>query len=267
MRGSLSRETFGGLCEMWHAGTVPLTNEIKLGSGISKVDATVRRPAGTWTGRVQMLMADLRLAGLGFVPEPFGTDESNREIVEFIEGDVPHYPMPEWVWTDELLVEVARATRRLHDVSRAFDLSAGGWRREAIEPREAMSHGDLAPYNTVCQKGRFVALIDWDYAIPAPIGWDLADLAYRWVSLTSPDNPDGRKSDVAEQLRRLALMCGAYGDVDLDYVVTWVTRRLDDAVTFAHDRAAAGEQHFIDAINDGHTEIYRRDAEWVRANF
>jgi hypothetical protein len=246
---------------------VPSNNEVQLGPGISKVGATVRRRSGPWTTRVQMLMADLRTAGLDFVPEPLGTDQSNREVVEFIEGDVPQYPMPDWVWSDDLLVEVATATRRLHDVSRAFDLSAGGWRREAIEPREVVSHGDLAPYNTACRHGRFVALIDWDYAIPAPIGWDLADLAYRWVSLTAPDNSDGRRSDVSEQQRRLSLLCDAYGDVELDYVVSWVVRRLDDAVSFARDRAAAGEQHFIDAINDGHTEIYRRDADWVRANF
>ncbi len=255
------------MSEIWHAVPVPDFDESQLGPGIRRVEETVRRPSGPWTHRVQSFMSQLRASGLDFVPEPFGIDESGREVIEFIDGDSPSYPMPDWVWTDELLVEVAKATRRLHDVSAGFDLSRDGWRRTAIEPRKVISHGDLAPYNVVCREGRFVALIDWDYAIPAPIGWDLADLAYRWVSLTAPENLDGRASTRAEQWRRLELLCKAYGDVEPGYVTSWVARRLDDAVTFAYDRAAEGDQHFVNAIADGHTEIYRRDAEWVRANF
>lgn len=62
-------------------------------------------------------MPGLRAAGVPGVPEHLGLDEQGREVVEFVVGDVPIYPMPSWVWTDELLGEIGRAVRLVHDAT------------------------------------------------------------------------------------------------------------------------------------------------------
>ncbi len=228
---------------------------------------TVRRPSGPWTGQVQQAMRDLRAAGLTFVPEPLGLDNQGREVVEFIDGDVGVYPMPAWVWTDALLAQVARALRQLHDTSTSMSMPRSGWRREPVEPVEVLCHGDVAPYNTVCRDGQLVSFIDWDYAQPAPRGWDLGYAAYRWVSLTRPGHPDGCPLDLEEQRRRLELFCAQYGDVQSHEVIAWAVVRLEDLVQHSRARAADGEPAFVATVAAGHADLYEADAKWLRATY
>lgn len=212
-------------------------------------------------------MTTLRDAGLEFVPRPQGLDDLGREVVEFVEGDVGTYPMPEWVWSDELLVEVGRTIRRLHDATRPLPKVPAGWRRTPVSPVDVICHGDVAPYNVVCREGRLVAVIDWDFAVPAPAGWDLGYAAYRWVSLTGPDHPDGRTADVDEQQRRLRLLCDAYGGVEPADVVAWAVTRLDDLVDYSLSQAALGDANFAGTVEAGHVDLYRRDAQWIRRTY
>ncbi|MFN8147038.1 MAG: aminoglycoside phosphotransferase family protein [Candidatus Nanopelagicales bacterium] len=234
---------------------------------VRRVGSTVRRPAGPWTPQVQALMRELRARGLAFVPEPYGLDDVGRESVEFIDGDVGVYPMPEWVWSDHLLVEVGQVLRRLHDATRDLAKPVAGWQRDAVQPADVVCHSDLAPYNVVCRDGHLVAVIDWDFAVPAPAGWDLGYAAYRWISLTAPENRDGRVADLAEQLRRLEVLAEAYGDVEPDELVRWAVVRLDDLVALIETQAAAGDERFVAAVAGGHPELYRRDARWIRDSY
>jgi len=214
---------------------------------VVRLGDTVRRTAGPWTPNVQALMRALRAAGASAVPEPRGLDAEGREVVEYVAGDCPIYPVPEWGWTDEALRQVARALRAVHDASPTMPRT--GWRRAAIEPVEVICHGDVAPYNTVWRDARLVAFIDWDFAVPAPRGWDLGYAAYRFASLTDPANADGRPGDRTEQRRRLEVFCEAYGGADPGDVTRWAIVRLDDLVA-----------------NDGpHRAVYERDAAWLRA--
>lgn len=235
--------------------------------GVVQQGGTVRRPAGPWTPAVQGLMAALRSRGLEFVPAPMGVDDRGREVIEFVEGAVGMYPMPAWVWSDELLVDVARALRALHDTSEALGLPASRWRRHPIDPPEVICHGDVAPYNTVCRGGRFVAFIDWDFAVPAPRGWDLGYAAYRWITLTNEGHPDGYTGTRADKERRLQLFCAEYGNVDPDDVLGWAVRRLEDLVTYSKERAAAGDPAFQRTIELGHVALYERDAAWLRETY
>jgi hypothetical protein len=212
-------------------------------------------------------MKGLRDKGITVVPQPFGLDEQGREVVEFIHGDVGVYPMPEWVWSDQLLVDVGRAMRAIHDGSVGLGLPLAGWRREPVEPAEVVCHADIAPYNAVCRDGRLVALIDWDYAVPAPRGWDLGYAAYRWISLTPPRPEDGRTADLPEQRRRLRLLCDAYGDVDPDEVLRWAIARLDDLIAYTRSQVAAGDENFIRTTAEGHLALYESDVDWLRRHW
>jgi hypothetical protein len=72
---------------------------------------------------------------------------------------VPVCPTPPELWSEEVLEEVARLLRRLHDATVGVEVPDGGWREGAAAPEggEVICHNDLARYNTVFQAGRPVA--------------------------------------------------------------------------------------------------------------
>lgn len=209
----------------------------------------VHRTAGPWTPTVHAYLAHLRARGAEGVPEPFGFDEHGREVLEFLEGAVPAYPLPDLVWSDAFLEDAARLLRRLHDASAGFPRAGAVWQQPAREPDEVVSINDFAPYNLVVRNGRIAGVIDLDQASPGPRVRDLAHLAYRLVPLTAPDNGDGRTSTTRERGRRLRLLADAYGDMAPAAVLVAAVPLLDDVAEHAE---AAGRPD--------HAALYRADA-------
>src|SRR5690242_5629505 len=114
--------------------------------------------------------------GFDGAPRLLGTD-GGREILTFVEGDVPVDPqwtpgrgsrLPSYARSDASLVAAARLLRRLHEAARGFQPVDTGYRYHPHPPRagEIVSHGDLGPWNTVYRGGVPVAFIDWDCAGP-----------------------------------------------------------------------------------------------------
>lgn len=232
---------------------------------VVRVGDSVRRVAGPWTPRVAALLAGLGAAGVPGVPEHRGLDEQGREVVEFVPGDVPVYPMPPWLWDDQVLADVGAFARRIHDASAGLGLPLTGWRRPAVPPAEVICHGDLAPYNCVFVQRRLVALIDWDHAVPGPRLRDLGSAAYRFVSLTPLGHPDGLDLSAAEQWRRVGVLCRAYGEVSARDVVTWAALHLEDLIAYSYQRAAAGDAALQATIDAGHVRLYEGDLRHVRS--
>jgi hypothetical protein len=211
----------------------------------------VHREAGPWSPTVHAYLRHLRDRGVDLVPEPFGFDEDGREVLAFLPGQVPAYPLPDAVWTDAFLVDAARLLRRLHDAS--ADLPpAGIWQQPSREPAEVISVNDFAPYNLVVEDGRIVGVIDLDQASPGPRVRDLAHLAYRLVPLTAPENVDGRRSDRDERRRRLRLLADAYGGPDAAEILAAVPPLLADIA-----------DHAVAAGRPDHAPLYRRDREYA----
>jgi Phosphotransferase enzyme family len=225
---------------------------------VERVGDTVRRTGGPWTPTVHALLNHLRTRGIDWLPRPLGVDASGRELVTFLPGTVPQYPMPDWVWADDLLVVAARRLRAFHDATAGFDPS-GPWQIPSHEPPEVICHNDFAPYNFVFDDShRLVGVIDCDMASPGPRVWDVAYLAYRLVPLTDPGNLDGLVSGIDERARRLALLTGAYGDLDPRSVATTAVYRLHELAESTAARAAAGAPQVA-----AHVQIYVDDARWV----
>jgi hypothetical protein len=239
--------------------------------GAVRVGATVRRTAGPWRPTVQRLLAHLRARGVTEVPEPLGVDTAGRDVTSYLPGTVPQYPLPSWVWTDDVLVEAARLLRRVHDASVDFDRGGAVWRLPAHEPAEVVCHDDAAPYNLVLRDGHVTGLVDWDTAAPGPRVWDLAYLAYRLVPLgpaaADPAASGSAASDAAasgaaaiplpERARRLRLLCGAYDGPAPAEVLAVVPERLRELAAFTRERAQG------DAELLGHAASYTADARWV----
>ena len=196
------------------------------------------------------------------MPEPLGIDARGREILVYLPGEVPRYPMPAWIWDDAVLVAATALLRRFHDATSGFRPAAPRWRLEAHEPAEVVCHNDFAPYNLVFHGRTLAGAIDFDTASPGPRIRDLAYLAYRLVPLTAPGNPDAPATAEAERDRRLALLCATYGaPADAAAVAATVPDRLDALRALTLARARDGGPPELAA----HAALYAADAAYARA--
>jgi len=215
----------------------------------------VVRDAGDWTPAVHRLLAHLQRAGVDGVPVPHGRTDDGREVLGFLDGEVPHHPVPAWVWTVRALESSARLLRRIHDATEGASLD-GPWRSPTHEPPEVVCHNDFAPYNLVFEDGVVVGVIDWDFASPGPRLWDLAYLAYRIVPLTTDDWGDAFPPSVRRE--RLIQLLRAYGTsagpADLLAVLRDRLLELADFSERTADPASRPELR-------EHAQLYRRDAE------
>ncbi len=179
-------------------------------STVVRVGNTVRRTLGPWSPAVHELLRHLESKGFSEAPRFLGIDERGREVLTFIEGEIGNYPLKAYMWSDEVLKEVARLLRRFHDATVDFVPSPGAtWQFEYPDAaqHEVICHNDVAPYNMVYVDGRPEALIDFDTAGPGPRLWDVTHAAYRFVPLLHIDNeemqssgtdqPDNSKADAS----------------------------------------------------------------------
>lgn len=224
---------------------------------VHRVGETVRRTAGAWTPRVHQLLSTLRAAGVTEVPEPFGLDESGREVLSYLPGTVAHYPLPDWLWSSAVLHQSAELLRRAHDASVPLVSLRDGWQMPTHEPVEVICHNDVAPYNMVFTDGAVSGLIDFDTASPGPRLWDLAYLAYRLVPCGS--DAGAAAPDDALRIERAHALIAAYGldqGFTLKELVTVMVARLVDLAEYTEQRAHdTGSDDFLD-----HAATYRRDA-------
>lgn len=224
--------------------------------GAVRVGSSVRRSAGPWSPTIQRLLAHLREHDIAWVPTPMGCDPDGRDSVSFLPGVVPQYPLPGWIWTEDVLVDATKALPELHQATVGFDTAGASWRMPAHEPVEVICHNDFAPYNMVFTDHRLTGIIDWDTASPGPRVWDVAYLAYRLVPLTDPANADGLPSHVADRLR---LLCDSYGHGLLPTdVLPIVVERLHDLAAFTQARVEEGHVNLR-----SHVDLYRGDAHWI----
>lgn len=228
----------------------------------------VHRTAGPWTPTVHRLLEHLAAAGIDWLPRPLGVDEQGREVLTYLPGTVPAYPMPDWVWSDEVLTAAATRLAELHQVSAGFDRTGAVWQLPPHEPAEVVCVNDVAPYNMVFDDDhRLTGMIDLDTASPGPRVWDLAYLACRLVTLTQGEDGAGAVATEAGRRQRLQELCRAYGAagdrVELTPRAVLVTAvdRLSELADFTAQRAADGADHVA-----GHVALYRADAAWITAH-
>jgi len=168
---------------------------------VVRVGQTVRRPPRLTSEFVHVLLEHLAAVGFEDAPRFLGTDDKGRDILSYIEGDVP----AELSWhKDEVLVAAAQLIRKFHDAT------VGLLGHQAGTPRrlEVVCHNDLSPCNSVLRAGIPIALIDFDTAAPGTRLMDLGYAAWLWLDLGDSDIEMAQE----EQRRRLQLFVAAYGD-------------------------------------------------------
>jgi hypothetical protein len=227
-------------------------------NAVHRVGDTVHRTAGPWTPTVHRYLRFVARNGVDAVPVPVGIDGTS-EIVSFISGNVPLYPLPAWVWDESVLVDGARMLRRLHDASIGFGTDGAIWQSPTRIPSDVICHNDFAPHNLAFNdEGRLIGVIDFDLCAPGPRLWDLAYFATRACPLTAHP-PDGAPGPDAAR-ERIGLVLREYGSDATwqDLVRVAVTRLFELAeLSVAKADELFKPQLRADAVT------YERDAKYL----
>jgi aminoglycoside phosphotransferase (APT) family kinase protein len=242
--------------------------EIELAGGginrVVRVGDAVHRPSAPWSPAMRQLLTALHDAGLP-VPAWRGTDEQGRDVLDYLPGEVGHYPLSEAVRSDAALVSAARLLRRFHDASIPLVTRDLPWQLAPLPGAEVVVHGDYAPYNLVFTGEQVTGVFDVDYARPGPRTYDLSSALHRFAPLGSGDDLWGSTEQRAARVR---LFCASYG-LDACTVaesVAAVVPRLLGHVSYMREEAAGGNEAFARHIEEGHADLYERDAAYVTAH-
>jgi hypothetical protein len=182
---------------------------------VVRVGSHVLRPSNPHSESVFALLRHVRAAGFDGVPQPLGIDADGRERLEFIEGDAPAAPYPEWALADGALASVAELIARFHRAAAAFDGAGPGlsWNAEIADARggSIVCHNDICLENVVFRDGVAVGLLDFDFSAPGRPVYDLAQFARMCVPIDDDESAALLGWDRPDKPSRLRLVCDRYG--------------------------------------------------------
>jgi hypothetical protein len=248
-------------------------DEQQLAGGIANAGRVVRvgphvlRPGSPYSASIHAFLRAVIHAGFEGAPTPIGIDEDGRERLEFVEGEVPVAPYPDWTQSDAALASVARLLRGLHDAARSFDAADLTWNDALADPAGGtlVVHNDVEPSNVVFRDGIAVALLDFEFSAPGRPIYDLAHLARLWVPIDDDLDQARLGWRPADRPARLRLVADAYGldqdgRAELLSAIGDAIDRLDAAVRRSVD---AGAPNAIAMWNrTGGRERYDRRRRW-----
>ena len=235
---------------------------------VVRVGDTVRRPTSAYTASLFTLLQHLHDVGFDHVPRPLGIDDEGREVLSFIDGDVPIPPFPAWSMSDTALASVARLQRRFHEAVADFDPAEYAWNDELADIRggSTMSHSDICPENVVFRDGVAVAFLDWDFAAPGRALWDVAAVMSMWGPMHDPMDPVPGMEGL-DPFARARVIADAYGldEPQRAQIPGVFVDRL--SLSLVEKRAAAGEPAFIEMLKrQGGAGRAERRRRWLDDN-
>ena len=191
--------------------------------GVVRVGDTVRRPLHARSEYVHAVLRHLEAVGFDGAPRLLGIDDEGREMLSYLDG-ATIVATPARL-SDARLRSAGRLIRRFHDATAGTPLASG---------EEVVCHNELGPHNTVFRGDEAIGLIDWDeYVAPGPRLIDLGHAVWCFADVGEEGGP------VAEQARRVRLLCDAYGWHDAGAVIDEIAHRLRWA---RDDHARAGRE-------------------------
>lgn len=242
----------------------------------TRVGDTVRRVAGSSGRVVRDLLLHLEAVGFDGAPRHLGTDEQSREVLSFIDGDVPLPPYPAWAMTDRAIEDLGALVRRLHEATASFRPAPDvDWATDWADPTGCVGHAaatichnDLFPENVVFRDGRVVALIDFAMAAPGRPLWDLAIAAEMWGPLGDPARRDQHPPDL-DGIQRLGVLVRGYGlepSRAEELVDVLVEERAHSIANIRAEVAAGNESWIRNWAGAGGDERAAADDAWIAAS-
>lgn len=247
--------------------------ELLTGGNVSNVyrsGDTVRREQKPESAKVHKLLKHLEMKGYSHAPVFLGIDEKGREILSFIEGEAGHYPLKEYMWSNDVLRGIGKMLRLYHDAVSDFPME--GWQSidNTPEPFEVLCHNDFAIYNIIFDQKKPAGIIDFDVAGPGPRLWDMAYTLYTCVPLSRTYYTEAGEAvhydsrEHADRIKeRIQLFFESYG-MEKEGYLEMVLLRLEGIGKTIKRKAGEGDRAFQKMIEEGHLEHYQKDIEFIR---
>jgi Phosphotransferase enzyme family len=254
--------------------TLARVDEEVMHGGVANAGAVVRsgdhvlRPPNPNSVTIHAALSGLYTAGFRGASRPIGIDPDGRERLEFIPGDVPLPPYPEWVQSNDALGSIAQLLVQLHDASVVLDLTTGTWSDEMRDPLggAVLCHNDVCLENVVFRDERAVGLLDFDFAAPGRRVFDIASFARMCVPIDDEINAARLGWLPADRAARLRLIADIYG-FDKDEraeVMSILDSSIEVGGEFVRRHVEAGEPGFVQmwAEMGGSSRFDRRRKWW-----
>ncbi len=252
-------------------------DEELLHGGVANVGAVVRsgdhvlRPSNPFSTTIHAALTALHEAGCHGVSRPIGIDADGRERLEFIPGDVPTPPYPDWAQSDDALVSIVELMKQLHDSSEGLELARSAWSAEMADPLggPVLCHNDICLENVVFRDGRAIGLVDFDFAAPGRRSFDIASLARMCVPIDDDVNAERLGWQPADRAARLRLVTDEYGLVDQERaeVLRLLDRSIELGGEFVRRHVEAGEPGFVAMWEEmGGSARFDRRRQWWSVN-
>ncbi|MGE7662532.1 phosphotransferase [Peribacillus sp. NPDC097197] len=252
-----------------------LSNEEELtGGNVSKVyrsGDTVRREMKPNSQRIHALLKHLEGKGYEYAPKFLGIDDKGREILSFIEGEAGNYPLQTYMWSEDVLREIAKMLRLYHDAVSDFALD-DHWQAIDNTPQQAevLCHNDFAMYNIIFQNERPIGIIDFDVTGPGPRLWDIAYTLYTCVPLSRLYLTETGETvhyhsvhDASRIKNRVRSFFDAYGEGIAENYIEMILLRLEGLCKTITRRASEGDLAFQKMVEQGHLEHYRNEMTFI----
>ena len=216
---------------------------------VIKFGNTVRRSQNPNSAFVHNLLRLLEEKNYQFSPRYIGIDAQDREILTYLEGDIPRGV----TLNEALLTQAVRMIRLFHDATVGSDLAGGG---------EVVCHGDLAPWNFVLSKDKkaILGIIDFEDSSPGKRSEDLAYFLWTFLELGNPDV----NNEV--QYNRIKNLCAAYGFTNGRELTISLLSEQRKVLEYRSQQVAIStnsdmKKYQLDKVNRIFNEI-----KWVEAN-
>jgi hypothetical protein len=236
---------------------------------VVRVGDTVRRHTGVWSAAVHALLLHLERAGYDAAPRFLGIDEQGREALTFIDGDVTADGPAPGQFTMEALSAAARNIRNYHDAIGNFDTPAGAqWRIQPGAPSagSVICHNDLGPHNTIYRSGLPHFFIDWDFAAPGELLWDVVYAAWLFVPLFDKRRCRELGWPDEDRTKRLVAFCDAYRLEDRSDFVDVLLARQQVTHDLFVQWGTNGVTGFPRLLREGRDKGVIRDMQYARQN-
>ncbi|MDP3778529.1 MAG: phosphotransferase [bacterium] len=214
---------------------------------VVRIENTVRRSVGPNSEFNHALLKLLEEKNFGHAPRFLGTDEKGREILTFMEGEVPHGEMS---WTDDQLLKVIQMLKDFHDATAGSELAQG---------KEVVCHNDIAPWNTILENDTPTAFIDFDDVAPGNRADDLAYLLWTFLKLGSDVPADVQ----AERIRKLSEV---YGFTDKHKLIDAILEQQEKILAKREELAKNAPDREAREFSASRIDVIRAEIEWVKTN-
>jgi len=170
---------------------------------------SVFRSTSPWADAAHQVLVHFEKQGFPYSPRSRAV-QGGQEELSFVPGvsipaDLSGFE------DDDILVQLGRMIRQLHDALSGFRFVSGTRFVPMVHTPTSPSmicHSDIGPWNTIVSDGTISGLIDWDLVTPGTPEWDLAYAAWRFAPLY----PNSMVApSPAQRARRIALLLDAYG--------------------------------------------------------